>query len=246
MKIEENEIIKFRKDSKDLNVCEGQLVFLCNDEWSYIVAHKNVDLHLTKHYGSAWLDRGDKYIHPIVLYSKDRWNEYEATIGVGDKVYYQKLDTAMILTVNKIQDYQLFFEEIGDGPRHIIDCKKILVMPDQLEFININNVLDLVNKNWKDHVLPIEFNVPNIYIECKDIGYDQSIRDAQFIHIDKYEIDKSKPVNLYQIPKVEYTDEQVKVFLKNFGDYLLDTIRLRDIGGKVKKEIINDWFHANK
>ncbi len=45
----------------------GMLILVSNDEYSELVSWKNRNIHLTEHYGSAWLDMGDKYIHPIII-----------------------------------------------------------------------------------------------------------------------------------------------------------------------------------
>lgn len=166
-----------------------------------------------------YIEINGKYYFPLIVSRKEKLTE-------GDLIYDQEHNdrTDKIFTLNS-QNY--FYATTKR-------CFKILATPNNFNTVYRGKIRNKILRHWDD-----------VYVKCEletaENSYEAISKDFKCIIV----YDNINHIKLYDTQERSYKKSEIIEILNKFGNHILDTMRLDDIGGKLKSDKAKDWFEEN-
>jgi hypothetical protein len=202
-----------------MTTCVGELVLIYRKECSELVlSHKDNKLYMTRQYGSAWLERGDLYVHPIIV----SYNKIED----GDLVY----DTERKIIITFQRD-----ENTNEG--YVTYClQKILALSINIKSSDLQNIIS--NKIQENKELRLECYRRGINTE----GIDSDLSGGIIVHPKDYYCVKFDTYGFVNILPIKESYQVDPEFEKHTGFLTHEEFAAYEKGREDEEKTITDWI----
>jgi hypothetical protein len=166
-----------------------------------------------------YLNVEGKYYFPFIISELEKFQE-------GDLLY----DPVKENIADKIFEVnaQTFFYAMT------YSCRKILATPENFNGVYRGRIRNKILKDGDEVYIRCELESAKNYVEAATKDFKCYIS-----------YDYAKDIKLYSIKEKSYTKDDMILALENFGNYVLENMRLEDIGGTLKTNKAKNWFEEN-